>query len=457
MSQRQIPSNVDAEQAALGSMLLDDSIALDALQIAPPESFYLEKNQQIATVIKERAINGKPVDYLTVVSELATKHSGYAWGSYLTYLLTVVPTAANYKEYADLVRRAYQRRRMIQASTEIAEFAFDMERDEDALQSDAMRVLMENTAKGETGFSSAYDIAAENWDWIEERIRAPREVWGLKTGFPQLDRLIGGWQKQGFYLVAGNASVGKTFFLLTSILSLAYQGIPCAVVSLEMSQRQLYLRMIAIMSQTPSDHIQRGAVGKDEQWVALTDAQRDAVRDAEMRFAKLPIYFSKGAVRSAVDVRVGFTKLQQLYGIEFGGVDYAQLMGGSNPKANGNRNQELAFESRILKLTANDLNMAILALSQLSRDNAKRENKRPMLSDLRDTGALEQDADMVITLFSNEYWERQQGKVTEQTLSETELIEANIPKDRLSRAAGHTLFFERNRATGYYSEVDMGR
>lgn len=445
-----LPSNIEAEQALLGAMLLEPKIALDALRQASPEHFYLEKHRAIAEAIYKLSASGNEIDILTVDSELKGLDSKNSYLSYLTSLFNAVPSAQNYESYARLIRGAFDRRRTINNATKIIDAAFDPNSDSSALATDAAGIFLEQASdKSSADFMSAFELGEENDFFVESSINNPKDVWGVPTGYPMLDDVLGGWQKQAVYIVAGNASVGKTFFVLSSLLYLAYAKHPCAIVSMEMSNRQLFMRLLAIMSNIPSDHIQRGKTEQDDAWVRLSPQQKDAIRNAKEKFKTLPIYFSREPIRSAVDIRVAFKKLKQKHGIVLGAVDYLQLMGDS---ASENRNNEIGAESRMLKNTANELDMALLVSSQLSRDNTKRPDKRAQLSDLRDSGSIEQDADVVILLHSSEYWEKVAGRSVD-TNTEYELIEAVIPKDRLGRAAGCKVLFGRNRKTGFYTDI----
>lgn len=452
--ERQTPSNIEAEQATLASILLDATSYLRIANTLSAEHFYLEKHRWIYEAMVHLHQQMQPIDFLTVTSYLDQRRRLEPLGgaAYITSLIGSVPTASHIEYYAKLVRDTAQRRKLIQISTELAEKAYDEEKEIPSIQSETIQDISKLSA-GESAFHSVGKILADNAEYFE-RSGEPKEVWGLNTGFSQLNRLLGGWHRGGFYVVTGNSSVGKTFFLLSILLNLANQGIGSGLVSLEMTGRQLTDRLLAIISGIPTDALNRRAIevvddnGK-KTYRRFTKNELEAERAAKERLMQLPIYICDRAIRDAVQMRTELLNLKaQHENIELGALDYIQLMSGRGKK-NGTRNDELSDESRELKYLSNE--MPIIALSQKNRDNERRDNRRAFkMADVRDSGGIPQDSDVLLDLYSQDYVDTQDGKIV---TNPTNQIEVFVAKDRLTRAAGKRAFFQVNPLTRYYEDV----
>lgn len=456
MDKKTIPNNIEAEQALLGSILLDSTVYTKVANLVNPSDCFLEKHQFIFDAMVALYRASQPVDILSVSARLNGRLNDVGGIGYLTSLLNSVPTPAHAEYYAKEVVEKAQRRKMLDISTRLAERAYDDELNVGEIQSATIRDVT-SISTGQAQFKSVGEIFDENQEYFERTDRKQSDVWGIPTGFIQLDRLLGGWHKGGFYVISGNSSVGKTFFLLTILLNLAYRGVGSGLVSLEMTGVQLTDRLLGMISGIPTDALNRRAMEVEDangrkQWRKLTDAELAAEEQAKETLRLLPIFINDEAIRDATQMRTALLNLKARYQeIEVGALDYLQLMSGnSNGKKNGTRNDELAAESRELKILSNV--MPIFALSQKNRDNERRDNRRAFkMADIRDSGGIPQDSDVLIDLYSEDYVNGQEGKL----VKETHIVEALIGKDRLSRAMGKRALFKVNPLTRYYADIDL--
>lgn len=463
VAERQTPSNVEAEQAVLGSILLDAPAYLSVANNLRPADFFLEKHQWIYEAIGQLHRKSEPIDFLTVATQLDNNSRLNLVGgaAYLTSLLSSVPSASHIQFYAEKVNETSARRQLIQVATEIAEDAYDKEKDISVVKNDSAQRL-NRLSVGRTGFVSVEELVNRDRERISNALIHPREVTGIPSGFPQIDRLLGGWQIEGYYVISGNSSVGKTFFLLTILLNLAYAGHGSGLVSLEMSGKQLKNRLLGMIAGIPSTFFERGLVEEEivkngeteKRWRRFTEYEMGEIEKAQNKLASLPIYINESAVRNATQMRTEFLNLVALHpDVEVGALDYLQLMGGEKDggKKGATRNDELGGESRELKLLAKQF--PIIALSQKNRDNERRDNRKSFkMADLRDSGAIAQDADIIFDLYNQDYVDAQEGKTIDKP---TNLVEALVAKDRLSNATGKRIKFNLHPLTRYYKDATI--
>lgn len=419
--ERQMPSNVEAEQAILGSILLDGEAITRVVSFLRPSDFYLEKHRWIFEAIWDLHENREPIDFLSVTSALdAQGHLNAIGGAaYITSLLNAVPTAAHIEHYARLVERASTERKLIQASTEIAELAYDGEVELQDKIVKAEKLVFDVAQQREARDMISIRRAVDSWaDRIERLREHEADLLGVGSGFIELDKVLGGLQKSDLIIVAGRPGSGKTSFGLSIAYNVAVRSHKrIAIFSLEMSASQLVERLIAqvadaIASEFPGDY-ERLRV--DSQKLRIGDVSQDQyviLAKAMGELAQAHIYIDETSLVTPIEIRSKARRLSaEIGGLDLIVIDYMQLM--NDRTRTENRVQEMSNISRQLKFLARDLEVPVMALSQLSRAVESRNDKRPQLSDLRESGSIEQDADVVIMLYRDktyfptlESWQR---------------------------------------------------
>ncbi|HHW43172.1 MAG TPA: replicative DNA helicase [Desulfotomaculum sp.] len=394
---KQAPQNIDAEQSVLGALFIDREAIPRVARTLRPEDFYLEAHRKIYEAILSLEEAGRPVDLLTVTSYLRDQGTLELIGgaTYVASLAALVPTAANVEEHARLVEEKAILRSLVQVAERIAARGYEGGEDVERLMDEAERMILELAARRSTGFfTHIRDILNQIFAFIEERYRQKGHISGIASGFADLDRLLCGFQPGDLIIVAGRPAMGKTSLGLTIAHQVALQHQqPVAVFSLEMSRAQLVQRVLCAEAMVDQQRVRSGYL-QDEDWVRLTEAAA--------RLAKAPLYIDDSAILSPRQLRAKARRLQSETGLGLVVVDYLQLMQGSRRAEN--RQQEIAEISRSLKGIAKDLNVPVLALAQLSRSVEQRQDKRPIMSDLRESGSLEQDADVVMFIYRDEYY-----------------------------------------------------
>ena len=392
------PQALDLEEAVLGAIMLEKDAILSVLDILEPGSFYKEAHQTIFEVAQSLSQQEKPIDLLTVTEELRKREKLEAVGGavYISQLTSRVGSAAHLEYHARIVAQKYIQRELIRVSSEIQERAFDEGSDVDDLLDFSERELLniaEGHIKKETiKLSNLIKSALEQ---IEEAGKTKDSLSGVPSGFTRLDRITSGWQKSDLIILAARPSMGKTAFVLSMARNMAVDhSRPVAFFSLEMSSIQLVNRLIIGETQLASDKIRTGNL-ENYEWEQL----EYKIKDLE----QAPIYVDDTPAISIFEFRAKCRRLKQKYDIQAVVIDYLQLMTGS--KDTGSREQEVSNISRSLKSVAKELDIPIIALSQLNRSVEMRSgNKRPQLSDLRESGAIEQDADLVLFIHRPEYY-----------------------------------------------------
>ena len=393
------PQNLDAEMSLLGAILIDDEVITDASEIVAAKDFYDKRHQAIYSGMMRLYERHKPIDLLTLTDELKKKDQLEAVGgsAHLTELTNYVPTAAHAASYAEIINQKAVRRRLIKASAEISEMGFDEETTTQELLEKAEAELFsvsDQTLKQD--LVSIESILTESFDRIEELHRNKGQLRGIRTGYRDLDNMTAGLQRSDLIILASRPAMGKT----TLVTNLAYNvatiaKLPVLFFSLEMSKEQLIDRMLADASGVDSWNIRTGN---------LSDDDFSKISEAMGEMAEAPIFIDDTPGLSILGMRTKARRAAHDHPLGLIIVDYLQLMQASGNN-NGNRVQEVSEISRGLKLIARELNVPLIALSQLSRSVESRTPPIPQLSDLRESGSIEQDADIVSFIYRPAYYE----------------------------------------------------
>ncbi|MBU1084234.1 MAG: replicative DNA helicase [Candidatus Omnitrophota bacterium] len=392
------PQNNEAEAAVLGSMLLDREAISQAIEHLDEKAFYSQANGRIFQSIVKLYDNNEAVDIVTLVEELKkTKELENIGGpSYLTELANTIPTAANIEHYAKIVREKHLLRRLIDTATQIVSESFEPAGEVENLLDRAESLIFDITAtqKRKMQISSMKDIVKESIEIIDKLYQRKENITGIPTGFHDLDSKLAGLQRSDLIVLAGRPSMGKSAL---AISMMEYAGVvekvPCAYFSLEMSKDQLAQRMLCSIAGVNAHKVRTGFFAQTD-WPKLVTAAG--------KLSESPIYIDDTPGISALELRAKARRLKGRHDIKLIIIDYLQLMRGASRLEN--RQQEISDISRSMKALARELDVPIIAISQLSRAVEQRQDKRPMLSDLRDSGAIEQDADVVMLILREEYY-----------------------------------------------------
>ena len=407
IEERVPPQNIEAEQAVLGAMLIDKEAIAKATELLSADDFYREAHRVIFSAMLELYNKNEAVDMVTVTEILKRDNKLEDIGgiAYITSLANVVLTAANVKYHAEIVAEKSVLRQLVRVSTEIAAMGYEANDDVGTLLDTAeSRILEISNRKKKNDFTAINDILMDSVQSIESLLQNKGGLTGLPAGFADLDKLTSGLHPSDFIILAARPSMGKTALALNIVQNVALRahkvigGEPRSVAffSLEMSKEQLVNRMLCAEAGIDSQRLRVGEM-HDEDWTHLWDAC-DTMSRAK-------IYIDDTAGITAMDMRSRARRLKAEHGLDLIVVDYLQLMQGSGKRNNsGDRQQEVSEISRSLKALARELDVPVLALSQLSRSVESRQIKRPMLSDLRESGSLEQDADIVAFLYREDYY-----------------------------------------------------
>ncbi|PWL27108.1 MAG: replicative DNA helicase [Fluviicola sp. XM-24bin1] len=394
------PQSVDLEKAVLGAMMLEKNAVTDTIDILMQESFYDPKHQYIFAAIKELFGSSKPIDILTVTDKLKQNGELEAAGGavYISQLTNRIASTAHVEYHARVIAEKYIKRELIRMSSEVMKEAFDDTNDVfDVLnkaEGDLFKIAENNMGKS---VDIMQNVVREAIEEIEKASQNSDGISGIPTGFYGLDKLTAGWQRSDMIVLAARPAMGKTAFVLSMARNTAVdfnQGV--AIFSLEMSSVQLVKRLISSETRLPAEKLRKG------------DLRDDEFQQLHSRITKLstaPIYIDDTPGISVFDLRAKCRRLKMQYDIQIVIIDYLQLMTAGGSKGQGNREQEISTISRSIKEIAKELNVPVIALSQLSRSVEQRGgDKRPVLSDLRESGAIEQDADIVSFIYRPEYY-----------------------------------------------------
>ena len=397
---RVLPHSLEAEQSVIGSMLMDREAIITASEIVTADDFYQHQYGVMYESMVELFNEGKPVDLVTLQNRLKEKDVPPEVSSleFVRDIITTVPTSANVKYYATIVKEKAVLRRLIRVNEEIANDCYLGRDPLETILADTEKKIFDLLQSRSSGdFVPIRQVALNVLEKIEAASKSNSTVTGIPTGFTDLDYKTSGLQNSDFILIAARPSMGKTAFVLNVVDHVAVKkGIPCMVFSLEMSKEQLVNRMLSMESNVDSQKLRTGT---------LTDSDWDAVVEGVgiIGGSKLIIDDTPGI--SISELRSKCRKMKLEHGLGMVIIDYLQLMTGSG-KSSDNRQQEISEISRSLKALAREMQAPVVALSQLSRACETRTDHRPMLSDLRESGAIEQDADVVMFLYRDDYYNK---------------------------------------------------
>ena len=423
------PQNIEAEQAVLGAMLIKKEAIIAVQEILLPDDFYREAHRIVYEAMLELSGNDEAVDLVTLTEQLRKSEKLEKIGGlpFITQLANAVPTAANGTYHAKIVKEKAELRNLINAATEIAGAAYeDTDNVENIMDEAEKKILAVANRQNGGAFESMKSIVMRTFERINVLYESKGGLTGISSGFKDLDTLTAGLQKSDLILVAARPSMGKTAFTLNIASYVGLHGHSVAFFSLEMSKEQLMQRMLCSEGGIDASRLRTGQLDEGE-WNHLVETAD--------KLSRAPIYIDDTAGITVMDLRSKARRLKAEHGLDLIIIDYLQLMQGRPSKNSDNRQQEISEISRSLKALARELDVPVIALSQLSRSVESRQVKKPMLSDLRESGSLEQDADIVMFLYREDYYD----KDTENK-NITEIIVAkhrNGPVDSIS------LFFQK--------------
>ena len=398
---RVLPHSIEAEQSVIGSMLMDREAVIAASEIITGSDFYQQQYGIMFDAMVELFNEGKPVDLVTLQDRLKEKEVPPEVSSldFVRDIITIVPTSANVKSYATIVSEKAVLRRLIKTTEEIANTCYAGKEPLENILADTEKSifdLLQN--KGGQEFVPIKQVAINVLEKIEDAYKNQGTVTGIPSGFIDLDYKLSGFQPSDFILIAARPSMGKTAFVLNVVDYVSVRkNLPCMVFSLEMSKEQLVNRMLSMESNVDSQKLRTGT---------LTDSDWDAVVEGIGIIGNSKLIIDDTPGISISELRSKCRKMKLEYGLSIVIIDYLQLMSGSRKGGNDNRQQEISDISRSLKALARELHAPVIALSQLSRACETRTDHRPMLSDLRESGAIEQDADVVMFIYRDEYYNK---------------------------------------------------
>ncbi len=400
------PHSIEAEQSVLGGLLLDNQAWDKVAHLVSDSDFYRYEHRQIFAAMGQLINHTKPADVITVFEQLQRTGKAEDGGSlvYLNQLAQSVPSAANIKRYAEIVRERAILRKLVTVSDEIATTAFNPQgRAVDSILDEAESKIFkigEEGSRMKQGFQPMPELLHDLIARVNELAEnGAEEVTGVRTGFYDLDRMTAGLQPGDLIILAARPSMGKTALALNIGEHVAVnEGLPVAVFSMEMGASQLALRMVGSLGRIDQSHLRTGAL-TDEEWSRLSETME--------RMGNVSLFIDETPALTPTELRANSRRLARQYGqLGLIIVDYLQLMN-SGGGGDENRATEIAEISRSLKALAKELKCPVIALSQLNRDLEKRTDKRPMMSDLRESGAIEQDADMIMFIYRDEYYTKE--------------------------------------------------
>jgi replicative DNA helicase len=441
------PQNIDAEQSVLGAILIDNSALMSTLELLSYEDFYKEAHRKIFIGMTDLFDRNEPIDIVTLADHLRKKNDLDVIGGpqYLTSLAMTIPTSANVRYHSKIVREKAMLRGLLRSVTDIARNVYDGELDAEELIDYAEKTVFDLSDKRiKVSFASLKDVIKDSFQMIEQLYDRKEMVTGVPTGFAQIDELTTGLQKSDLIIIGGRPSMGKTAFSLNIAQHVGvHMKEPVAIFSLEMSKEQLAFRMLCSEAMVDSNSIRKGFI-KKEDWHRLTNAAGN--------LAAAPIFIDDSAGMTVLEMRAKARRLKAEHGLSLVIVDYLQLMRGRGNAER--REQEISEISRSLKALAKELRVPVIALSQLNRGVESRTEKKPTLADLRESGAIEQDADVIIFLYRDEVY----NKKREDNKGKAEIIIAKqrngptgeIPLTFMSQCTRFENYTDRE----YYSEED---
>jgi replicative DNA helicase len=442
------PHSVESEQSVIGGLLIENAALDRVADILSASDFYRHDHRLIYQHINQLINSSKPADIITVAESLenSAELSGVGGIAYLGALAQNTPSSANIRRYAEIVRERAVVRKLIEVSSGITDSAFNPQgRDAKNLLDEAELKILKIAESGQRtsqGFSSVQDLLPGVINRIDDFFQLDHSngVTGISTGFLDLDTYTSGFQPGDLIIVAGRPSMGKTAFSINIAENIALESkLPVAIFSMEMGSAQLVTRMIGSVGRLDQHRMRNGTL-EDDDWERLTMAV-GKLNDA-------PIYIDEGAGLNSFELRARARRLQRKTGqLGLIVIDYIQLMAGTSDKANENRATEISEISRSLKSLAKELNVPVVALSQLNRSLEQRPDKRPIMSDLRESGAIEQDADLILFIYRDEVYNKDSDQKGTAEIIISKQRNGPIGSIRLSFLGEHTRF--ENFTNGY--------
>ncbi|HWC76529.1 MAG TPA: replicative DNA helicase [Blastocatellia bacterium] len=394
--ERGLPSNADAERSILGAILLDNSVCNQAIEMIRREDLFLDSHRRIFDKMVALTERGMPIDLITLTDELrrASEFEQIGGATYIASLIDGVPRTDTIEHYAKIVKQKAMLRRLISACGQITAAAFEEEDEADVIIDHAEQMIFQIAEdRVRLGFQYIGDVAQRRLEQIEQMAGRPEMITGVPTGFTDFDQLTSGLQRQDLIVIAARPSMGKTALALNMAQYAAKSGNTVGIFSLEMSAEQLVSRLLCSEARVDAHRLRTGYLNREE-WAKLADALR--------RLTETRIYIDDTAGSGVLEMRAKCRRLKAEHGLDLLIVDYLQLMSGRGRIES--RQQEVSQISRDLKALAKELNIPVIALSQLSRAPETRSEHKPQLSDLRESGAIEQDADVVCFIFREEVY-----------------------------------------------------
>ena len=392
------PQDIEAEQAILGCMLTDKDAVISAIEVLKEDDFYREDNKAIYSAILSLYSRSEPIDIITVKAELVEAGNFERIGGleYLAELPDRVPTTANVEKYIKIVSEKATLRSLIQTSNELIALGYDESEDVDNIMDMAEKKVFDlSQKKSVKGYSALKDVLVGSFAELEKLYNQKGNVTGITTGFIDLDNKTAGLHNSDLIIIAARPAMGKSAFAINIATNAAIKAnVPVVIFNLEMSKEQVGNRILCSEAMVDSNKIRTGQI-EDEDWMKLATTLGE--------LSEAPIYIDDTPGISIMEIRAKCRKLKIEKNIGLIVIDYLQLIQGTGKK-NASREQEISEISRSLKILAKELDVPVIALSQLSRTAEKRDDKRPMLSDLRESGAIEQDADIVMFLYRDDYY-----------------------------------------------------
>ncbi len=433
LTDRVPPNNIEAEEALLGSLLIDPEAVYDVAAFLRPEAFYREQNKWIFEAILDLNERREPVDLITLTDELRRRGRLEELGGEATIiaLINTVPTSINARNYGQIIEAAALRRRMIGAASTIANLAYEQDENINVVIDRAEKALFSISEERTTrDLVPVKEIASSYLDRIEELHARGDDVIGVPTSFTDLDKVLGGLNKSDLIIVAARPGMGKTSLQIAIAQTAARRfNKRVAIFSLEMSGEQLVQRMIAAETRIDSQRLRRGDL-KEHEWPIFYEAIG--------RISETQIFIDDTPSITSMQLRTKARRLYAEHHLDLIMIDYLQLM--QSERTSNNRVQEISEISRGLKGLARELDIPVVAASQLSRAVEQRQDKRPQLSDLRDSGSIEQDADVVIFIYRDEYY-------NPETTERPNIAEINVAKHRNGPTASVDLYWHGQLAT----------
>ncbi len=393
------PNDIEAEQAVIGSMLTDKDAVISAIEVLKEDDFYREDNKTIYEAILNLYNRSEPIDIITLKAELTSMGMFDKIGGleYIVGLPEKVPTTANVEKYISIVKEKSELRRLIKAANEIIEEGYDpTENIDDIMNSAEKKIFNIMQDKDQKSYSPIKDVLIDTFTELEQLYNQKQHITGVPTGFIDLDYRTAGLHNSDLILIAARPAMGKTAFGLNIATNAAVKAnVPVVLFSLEMSKEQVVNRILCSQAMVDSNKVRTGKID-DEDWVKLADTMGE--------LSEAPIYIDDTPGISINEIRAKCRKLKIEKNIGLVVIDYLQLVQGSSKRSSGSREQEISEISRSLKILAKEINVPVISLAQLSRAPEQRPDHRPILSDLRESGAIEQDADIVMFLYRDEYY-----------------------------------------------------